>query len=41
MPDRDRHYRRLDAISSAVYVDLGLAGPDEQGRAKPFPTAGL
>jgi CubicO group peptidase (beta-lactamase class C family) len=41
MPARDRHYRRLDAISSAVYVDLGLAGPDDAGRAKPYPTAGL
>jgi len=41
MPDRDRHYRRLDDIASAVYVDLGLAGPDDRGRVKEYPTAGL
>ncbi len=41
MPDRDRHYRRFDAISSAVYVDLGLAAPSATGRSKPYPTVGL
>ena len=35
MPDRDRHYRRLDAISSAVYVDgLGLLVSRRADRAK-------
>ena len=41
MPGRDRHQTRLDAISSAVYVDLGLARADDPGRSKPFPTEGL
>lgn len=41
MPGRDRHSERLDAISSAVYVDLGLAEAGDAGRAKPFPTVGL
>jgi CubicO group peptidase (beta-lactamase class C family) len=41
MPGRDRHSARLDAIASAIYVDLGLAKADDAGRAKPFPTAGL
>jgi CubicO group peptidase (beta-lactamase class C family) len=41
MPGRDRHQARLDAIASAVYVDLGLASADDPGRAKPFPTAGV
>jgi hypothetical protein len=38
---RERHQARLDAVSSAVYVDLRLASPDDPGRAKPFPTVGL
>jgi CubicO group peptidase (beta-lactamase class C family) len=41
MPERDRHYQRLDEIASAVYVDLGLAGPGGRGRVKPYPTRGL
>jgi CubicO group peptidase (beta-lactamase class C family) len=41
MPGRDRHSARLDAISSAVYVDLGLAKAGDPGRVKPFPNAGL
>jgi CubicO group peptidase (beta-lactamase class C family) len=41
MPGRDRHSARLDAVSSAVYVDLGIAGPDDPGRVKPYPTVGL
>jgi CubicO group peptidase (beta-lactamase class C family) len=41
MPTRERHHRRLDAISNAVYVDLDLARPGDLGRVKPFPTAGL
>jgi CubicO group peptidase (beta-lactamase class C family) len=41
MPGRDRHSARLDAISSAVYVDLGIAKPADDGRRKPYPTKGL
>jgi CubicO group peptidase (beta-lactamase class C family) len=41
MPGRDRHNARLDAISTAVYLDLGLADADEPGRVKPYPTQGL
>jgi CubicO group peptidase (beta-lactamase class C family) len=41
MPGRERHSARLDAISSAVYVDLGLAKSDDPGRTKPYPTLGL
>jgi CubicO group peptidase (beta-lactamase class C family) len=41
MPGLERHNARLDAISSAIYVDLGIAKPGDAGRAKPFPTKGL
>jgi CubicO group peptidase (beta-lactamase class C family) len=41
MPGRERHSARLDAISSAIYVDAGIAAPDDPGRSKPFPTVGL
>jgi len=41
MPGRERHSARLDAISSAVYVDLGLAKSEDPGRTKPYPTLGL
>jgi CubicO group peptidase (beta-lactamase class C family) len=41
MPGLARHNARLDAISTAVYVDLGLAQPDDDGRVKPFPVNGL
>jgi len=41
MPGTERHSARLDAIASAVYVDLGLAKPDDPGRVKPFPQGGL
>lgn len=41
MPGRDRHSARLDAVSTAAYVDLGIAGADDTGRAKPYPTQGL
>ena len=41
MPGRDRHSERLDAVASAVYVDLGLAAADDPGRRKPYPTVGL
>jgi CubicO group peptidase (beta-lactamase class C family) len=41
MPGRERHQTRLDAISSAVYLDAGIASPNDPGRSKPFPTLGL
>jgi CubicO group peptidase (beta-lactamase class C family) len=41
MPARDAHYARLDAVSSAAYVDLGLAEPGVRGRVKQYPTVGL
>jgi CubicO group peptidase (beta-lactamase class C family) len=41
MPARDAHYARLDAVSSAAYVDLGLAEPGARGRVKQYPTVGL
>ncbi|HET9729798.1 MAG TPA: serine hydrolase domain-containing protein [Acidimicrobiia bacterium] len=39
MPGRDRHSARFDAISSAIYVDLGIAKPSDDGRTKEFPKA--
>jgi CubicO group peptidase (beta-lactamase class C family) len=41
MPGAERHHERLDEVSSAIYVDLGIAAPDSPGRLKPYPTAGL
>ncbi len=41
MPGLERHNARLDALSTAVYVDLGIAKADDPGRTKPFPTKGL
>jgi CubicO group peptidase (beta-lactamase class C family) len=41
MPARDAHYARLDAVSSAAYVDLGLAERGARGRVKEYPTVGL
>jgi CubicO group peptidase (beta-lactamase class C family) len=41
MPGLERHNARLDAISTAVYVDLGIAPEDAPGRLKPFPTQSL
>jgi hypothetical protein len=41
MPGLERHNARLAAVSTAAYVDLGIAKPTEPGRAKPFPTRGL
>jgi hypothetical protein len=41
MPGAERHHERLDEVSSAIYVDVGLARPDDPGRLKPYPTAGL
>lgn len=37
MPGTDRHYRRLAAISDAVYEDIGLADPADPGRVKQRP----
>jgi CubicO group peptidase (beta-lactamase class C family) len=41
MPGRERHSARLDAISSAIYVDAGIAAAGDAGRSKPFPVLGL
>ena len=41
MPGRERHSARLDSISSAIYVDVGIASAGDAGRSKPFPTNGL
>jgi CubicO group peptidase (beta-lactamase class C family) len=41
MPGRERHSARLDAISSAVYVDVGIAEAGDAGRSKAFPVLGL
>jgi CubicO group peptidase (beta-lactamase class C family) len=41
MPGLERHNARLDAVSSAVYVDLGIAKAEDPGHTKPFPTQGL
>jgi CubicO group peptidase (beta-lactamase class C family) len=41
MPGRERHSARLDSISSAIYVDVGIASAGDPGRSKPFPTNGL
>ena len=41
MPGRERHSARLDAISSAIYVDVGIAAAGDPGRSKPFPVLGL
>ncbi len=39
MPGPDRHHPRMDAISTALYQDLGLAR--SQPRDKPYPSTGL
>jgi CubicO group peptidase (beta-lactamase class C family) len=41
MCGNDDHYRRLDEVMTAVYVDLGLAPDDAPGRDKPMPTLEL
>ncbi len=38
MCGNDEHYHRLADIATALYVDLGLAAPDDPGRAKAFPS---
>jgi CubicO group peptidase (beta-lactamase class C family) len=41
MPGGDRHHQRLDDVSSAIYLDLGIAQPGDPGRPKPYPTLGV
>jgi CubicO group peptidase (beta-lactamase class C family) len=41
MCGNDDHYLRLDAVTSALYEDLGLAAPGAPGRDKPFPSVEL
>ena len=37
----DDHYLRLDAVTTALYEDLGLAAAGAPGRDKPFPSVEL
>jgi CubicO group peptidase (beta-lactamase class C family) len=37
----DDHYLRLDAVTTALYEDLGLVEPGAPGRDKPFPSVEL
>jgi CubicO group peptidase (beta-lactamase class C family) len=41
MCSNDDHYLRLDAITTALYEDLGLVPTGAPGRDKPFPTVDL
>jgi hypothetical protein len=41
MPGRDRHYRRFEAVCSALYEDLGIVGAGSVGRSHAMPAAGL
>ena len=41
MCGNDDHYLRLDAVSTALYEDLGLAPTGAPGRDKPFPSVEL
>jgi CubicO group peptidase (beta-lactamase class C family) len=41
MCTNDDHYVRMDAVTSALYEDLGLAAPGAAGREKPFPSVDL
>lgn len=41
MCGNDDHYLRLDAITTALYEDLGLAARGAPGRDKPFPAVEL
>jgi CubicO group peptidase (beta-lactamase class C family) len=41
MCDNDGHYLRLDAVTTALYEDLGLVSPGAPGRDKPFPSVEL
>ena len=41
MPDDRRHYPRFNAISTAIYEDLGIAEPGSPGRERSAPRTGL
>ena len=41
MCGNDDHYLRLDAVTTALYEDLGLAPTGAPGRDKPFPSVEL
>jgi len=41
MCGNDDHYLRLDAVTTALYEDLGIAAPGAPGRDKPFPSVEL
>ena len=41
MCGNDDHYLRLDAVTTALYEDLGLAPAARPGRDKPFPSVEL
>jgi CubicO group peptidase (beta-lactamase class C family) len=41
MPGRDRHYRRFEAVCSALYEDLGIVAPGSAGRDHAMPATGL
>ena len=41
MCGNDEHYLRLDAVTTALYEDLGLVAPGAPGRDKPFPSVEL
>jgi CubicO group peptidase (beta-lactamase class C family) len=40
MPGTEKHYKRLAAISDAIYEDAGLADPSSPGRVKQMPVEG-
>ena len=41
MCSNDDHYLRMDAVTSALYEDLGFADAGAAGREKPFPSVDL
>ena len=41
MCGNDDHYLRLDAVTTALYEDLGFAASGAPGRDKPFPSVEL
>lgn len=41
MPGRERHYRRFEAVCSALYEDLALVPPGSAGRSHPMPVTAL
>jgi hypothetical protein len=40
MPGSEPHYKRLAAVSDAIYEDAGLADPSDPGRVKEMPSEG-